>query len=419
MPSLTAPSRAARPRQQAGGVASYGDLKRRVQDVLLRGQARIEQEKVRTYWETGKLIQRHLLANKDRAGYGEKVIPKLSQDLEIDESVLKRVVKFYNTFPKGAARHQLTWAHYRALITIPDEQTRLEFADRAERGDWTSRELAQKVKAEVWEESARASASRLRTYDEPAPYGVSTSLLKAPALNAKPDGNSHFRGRALKAPALSAKLGTLYTYRLIQPEMVHHGEEGQLFVDLGFAVSRNAFDIVSSPAGFSLNQHGEVRGPMKPLSSPRRRGSSRATQDELKPNDIIEVQKTEAGEYKITKSDRSETELFTYQAKVERVVDGDTLRVKIDLGFDTWVRQYLRLRGIDCPELHTAEGGKAKRFVEKQLEKVPYILLTSTRSDKYDRYLADVFIPAKAAVEGKPSTYLNQRLLNEKLAERV
>ena len=79
------------------------------------GQQKIEQAKVQTYWETGRLIKEHLLANQDRAGYGERVIERLAEDLEIDVTVLKKTRRFYEAFPKGAARHLLTWAHYRAI----------------------------------------------------------------------------------------------------------------------------------------------------------------------------------------------------------------------------------------------------------------------------------------------------------------
>src|SRR3990167_7609795 len=50
----------------------------------------------------------------------------------------------------------------------------------------------------------------------------------------------------------------------------------------------------------------------------------------------------------------------TYKAFIERVVDGDTLIVKIDLGFETRIREYLRLRGIDAPETDTAEGKRSE-----------------------------------------------------------
>jgi hypothetical protein len=57
---------------------------------------------------------------------------------------------------------------------------------------------------------------------------------------------------------------------------------------------------------------------------------------------------------------------YAYAAKVERVVDGDTLWVVVDLGFKAAVREKLRLRGINTPELGTplprrqaGEGEKA------------------------------------------------------------
>jgi hypothetical protein len=53
------------------------------------------------------------------------------------------------------------------------------------------------------------------------------------------------------------------------------------------------------------------------------------------------------------------------------VVDGDTLWVEVDCGFDTWVEQKLRLRGLDAPELDTAAGPPARGFVEEVLGLVP------------------------------------------------
>ena len=37
-----------------------------------------------------------------------------------------------------------------------------------------------------------------------------------------------------------------------------------------------------------------------------------------------------------------------YKAKLERVVDGDTVDALIDLGFDTWVKKRIRYKGIVC-----------------------------------------------------------------------
>ena len=107
---------------------------------------------------------------------------------------------------------------------------------------------------------------------------------------------------------------------------------------------------------------------------------------------------------------------YAYEATVERVIDGDTIWVVIDVGFGTQVREKLRLRGLDCPELGSEEGEAAKRFVTKLLSVGAKILLKTTRSeDKYGRYVADVMLNDE---EGK-QIYLNNLLLEKGYAVRV
>lgn len=65
--------------------------------------------------------------------------------------------------------------------------------------------------------------------------------------------------------------------------------------------------------------------------------------------------------------------LFTYKGYVERVIDGDTLKVEIDLGFRNWTRQTLRLRGVDAPEVDTKEGRRAKEFVVGELKNESFV----------------------------------------------
>lgn len=52
---------------------------------------------------------------------------------------------------------------------------------------------------------------------------------------------------------------------------------------------------------------------------------------------------------------------YTYRIKaVERVIDGDTLDVAIDLGFDVSTTQRVRLLGVDTPESRTADAEEKK-----------------------------------------------------------
>jgi micrococcal nuclease len=88
---------------------------------------------------------------------------------------------------------------------------------------------------------------------------------------------------------------------------------------------------------------------------------------------------------------------YEYRARVASVYDGDTIRVNIDLGFDTWkLNETIRLYGIDTPEIRGAErpeGLIAKDYVVSKLPvgKEITILTLRDRKEKYGRYLAIVF----------------------------
>ena len=153
------------------------------------------------------------------------------------------------------------------------------------------------------------------------------------------------------------------------------------------------------------------------------------------------VSETEAAGVTIT-----DTPSYAYAAFVERVIDGDTLLVLIDLGFRNPVRERLRLRGVDTPEVGTPEGEAAKAFVEKLLPPGMPLVIKSNQTDDYGRFVADVFYFGKDSsqntlrsrgdqqgaraeeyLNGDPTpeeivaggTYLNQQLLDEGLAVRM
>ena len=66
--------------------------------------------------------------------------------------------------------------------------------------------------------------------------------------------------------------------------------------------------------------------------------------------------------------------MYTYNAKVDRVVDGDTVDALVDLGFDTWKKVRIRLHGLDAWESRTRnleekkKGLAAKQYLIDQLE---------------------------------------------------
>ena len=76
---------------------------------------------------------------------------------------------------------------------------------------------------------------------------------------------------------------------------------------------------------------------------------------------------------------------FSYRVnKVIKVVDGDTIDVILDMGFDIMYKQRVRLFGIDTPESRTRDkvekkyGLKAKKFLQDTLKKGKIVI-----SDRY------------------------------------
>ena len=112
-------------------------------------------------------------------------------------------------------------------------------------------------------------------------------------------------------------------------------------------------------------------------------------------------------------------EKYIYRAKLDRVVDGDTVDALIDVGFDIWFKKRIRFKGVDTWESRTrnleekALGLKAKARTKELLEKVSsksgYFRIKSYGLGKYGRVLADVFIMDK---EGKQWN-INQTLISE------
>jgi micrococcal nuclease len=110
---------------------------------------------------------------------------------------------------------------------------------------------------------------------------------------------------------------------------------------------------------------------------------------------------------------------YIYRAKLDRVVDGDTVDALIDVGFDIWFKKRIRFKGVDTWESRTrnleekALGLKAKARTKELLEKVSsksgYFRIKSYGLGKYGRVLADVFIMDK---DGKQWN-VNETLITE------
>ena len=88
--------------------------------------------------------------------------------------------------------------------------------------------------------------------------------------------------------------------------------------------------------------------------------------------------------------------MYEYKATIVKVVDGDSIYVDIDLGFDVWLRnQSIRLYGIDTPECRQkdkarkAHGLLAKAYVQKALIVGRTYALTTKEKGKFGRFLGE------------------------------
>lgn len=109
--------------------------------------------------------------------------------------------------------------------------------------------------------------------------------------------------------------------------------------------------------------------------------------------------------------------MYKYKAKLDRVVDGDTVDALVDLGFDTFKKVRIRFYGMDAWESRTRDleekkkGLAAKDRVAEllELEAEGEFILQSHGVGKYGRCLGEIFVN---------ETNINQQLITEGHAKK-
>lgn len=108
--------------------------------------------------------------------------------------------------------------------------------------------------------------------------------------------------------------------------------------------------------------------------------------------------------------------MYQYKIKnIERVIDGDTIIASIDVGFNITVRERIRLKDVNTPEITSLDleeknkGLKSKEWLQKELSREGEWIIETQKDDKYGRILGTLYLV------GDPVT-VNERMLNEGLA---
>lgn len=111
-------------------------------------------------------------------------------------------------------------------------------------------------------------------------------------------------------------------------------------------------------------------------------------------------------------------EQYWYSAQVLKVIDGDTLDVMIDLGFNIHHKARVRLYGVNTPESRTKDlaekelGIKAKEFTSDWTtrHREVFIKTIAGKDDKYGRILAQVY--SDKDVKSEQTACLNEDIVS-------
>lgn len=171
-------------------LVAYEDIYSEIRDTLLssRHQAynAVNFAMVQAYWQIGRIIVEHEQEGSLRSGYGKSVLQELSKRLTgefgkgFSVRTLQQMKKFYVTFPNtNALRSQLTWTHYRLLLSVEDEQARRWYMDEAVASAWSSRQLERQISTMYYE---RLLASREKDDDFYLDLVFYHSILKCHVL---------------------------------------------------------------------------------------------------------------------------------------------------------------------------------------------------------------------------------------------
>jgi micrococcal nuclease len=98
--------------------------------------------------------------------------------------------------------------------------------------------------------------------------------------------------------------------------------------------------------------------------------------------------------------------MFEYYVKsVNKVVDGDTIDVVIDLGFDISFTSRVRLAGIDTPESRTKDlaekalGLESKKYLADRIKAAKNIVIRTEKinsSEKFGRILGWLYLDGES-----------------------
>ena len=142
-----------------------GDIRTLIESAREQTARAVNSALVGLYWHIGKRIREDVLQSK-RAGYGEEIVYALSRQLTEEygrgftRANLFHMIRFTEVFPDekivNALRTQLSWTHFRELLSINDRLKRDFYAEMCRIERWSTRTLRHKIGHLLFERTAVA-----------------------------------------------------------------------------------------------------------------------------------------------------------------------------------------------------------------------------------------------------------------------
>lgn len=141
----------------------FNDIKQLIQSARQRAVTTVNTELTMLYWQVGNRIASDVL-DGERAEYGKQVMANLARDLTRDcgrgWSIrnLEQMVKFIQVFPDFQITQtlsaQLSWSHFKTLISISDSLKREFYLAMALQERWVTRTLSERINSQLFERTA-------------------------------------------------------------------------------------------------------------------------------------------------------------------------------------------------------------------------------------------------------------------------
>lgn len=118
----------------------------------------VDHHRMVMYWHIGERIFNEEQQGKDRADYGNYLIKYLSEQLQPEYGSgfsvrqLERYRQFYRTFPNASTlRTQLSWSHYKLLLSIDNEDKREYYIAETAKNNWSVRQMERQINSQLFE----------------------------------------------------------------------------------------------------------------------------------------------------------------------------------------------------------------------------------------------------------------------------